>query len=350
MENLMNAMVFRGPENYSIEKVPVPKCPEKGLLIKVKACGLCGSDLRTLRSGHKNVKPPWILGHEVSGEVVETGTEYNGEFKIGELLAVAPVVYCGKCEFCLSGHFELCENIRELAQHWPGGFAEYMAIPREALALGNVRRVPNGLNPLYAAIAEPMSSCVHAHEKANVNFTDTVLIIGAGPIGAIHTNLAKLKGAKRVLIADILPHRLELIKPFGPDITINAAEVNLVEEVLKITDGKGPEVIITANPAPITQVQAIEMAKKGGRVLFFGGLPKDNSKPGIDTNLIHYKGLYVIGITTFAPRHHITALELLRSGKIQGEKLVTKTFPLHNFKSAVQEAINGEVLKAVIIP
>ncbi len=350
MNEFMNAMVFKGPGNYDVEKVKVPECPDKGLLIKVYACGLCGSDLRTLKSGHKNVTPPWILGHEVSGQIVETGANYTGDFKKGDIIAVAPVVYCGKCEFCISGKFELCENIREIAQHWPGGFAEYMAIPPEALKLGNVRKVPEGLDPLYAAIAEPISSCVHAHEKANVSFTDTVLIIGAGPIGAIHTTLAKLRGAKKVIIADILQQRLELIKPFEPDFIINASKVDLVESVLQITNGKGPEVIITANPAPITQVQAINLAKKGGRVLFFGGLPKDNSKPGIDTNLIHYKGLYVIGITTFAPRHNITALELLRSGKIDGKKLITKTFPLSDFKQAVQEAIEGKVLKTVIIP
>ena len=320
MKKTMKAMVFKGPGNYDVEDVPVPECPAKGLLIKVKACGLCGSDLRTLRSGHKKVKPPWIIGHEVSGEVIEVGKNYEGDFKIGDLLAVAPVVYCGKCEYCLAGNFEYCENIKELAQDWPGGFAEYMAIPYEALYLGNIRKIPEGLDPVYAAIAEPISSCVHAHEKANVTLGDTVVIIGSGPIGAIHTSLARIRGAKRVIVADILPQRLELIKPFGPDVVINASEVNLVEEVLKLTDGKGPEVVITANPAPITQVQAIEMCKKGGRVIFFGGLPKDNSKPGIDTNLIHYKGLFVIGLTTFAPRHNIMALELLRSGKIPGNK------------------------------
>jgi len=346
----MNALVFRGPDNYNVEKVPIHQCHPRGLLIKVKACGLCGSDLRTLRSGHKNVKPPWILGHEVSGEVIEIGKQYEGDFNPGDMLAVAPVVYCGKCEYCLAGMFEYCENIKEIAQHWPGGFTEYMVIPYEALWLGNIRKVPDGLDLIYAAIAEPMSSCVHAHEKANVTLGDTVVIIGAGPIGAIHTALVKIRGGKRVIIADILPHRLELIKPFEPDVLINASEVNLVEEVLRITDNKGPEVVITANPAPITQVQAIEMCKKGGRVIFFGGLPKDNSKPGIDTNLIHYKGLYVIGLTTFAPRHHIMALELLRSGKIPGEKLVTKTFPLYEFKQAVESAVEGKVLKAVLLP
>jgi len=346
----MRALVIKGPMQYDIENVEIPVCPDRGILLKVLACGLCGSDLRTIKSGHKNIKFPWIIGHEISGIVVETGCDYHGKWKIGDLLAVAPVVYCGTCDFCLAGKYELCENIREIAQTWPGGFAEYVAIPEEALALGTVQSVPEGLDPVIAAIAEPLSSCVNAQEKARIGLGDSVMIIGSGPIGCFHIALARARGAGTIIIADVFDERLELCKSFGPDITINASKVDLVEEVMKITNGKGVDVVITANPVGETQVQAIKMAKKGGRVVLFGGLPHGKSKPEIDTNIIHYRAIHLMGTTTFAPNHHKLALSLMANGRIPGDKMVTHRMPLSDFEKGLQLAINGKALKVVFIP
>lgn len=350
MSEKMRALVIKGPMQYDIENVEIPVCPDRGILLKVLACGLCGSDLRTIKSGHKNIKFPWIIGHEISGIVVETGCNYHGKWKIGDLLAVAPVVYCGTCDFCLAGKYELCENIREIAQTWPGGFAEYVAIPEEALALGTVQSVPEGLDPVIAAIAEPLSSCVNAQEKARIGLGDSVMIIGSGPIGCFHIALARARGAGTIIIADVFDERLELCKSFGPDITINASKVDLVEEVMKITNGKGVDVVITANPVGETQVQAIKMAKKGGRVVLFGGLPHGKSKPEIDTNIIHYRAIHLMGTTTFAPHHHKLALSLMANGRIPGDKMVTHRMPLSDFEKGLQLAINGKALKVVFIP
>ena len=137
---------------------------------------------------------------------------------------------------------------------------------------------------------------------------------------------------------------------FGPDVIIDASKVDLVEEVRRLTDSKGAEVIITANPVPVTQIQAVEMAKKGGRILLFGGLPKDSCKPGVDMNIVHYNALRLIGTTTFAPRHQIAALKLLASGRIPGDKLVTHRFALSDFKKGAAMAMEGKILKSVILP
>lgn len=350
MKETMKAVVVRAPMEFDVEDVPLPDVSEGGLLLKVHACGLCGSDLRTLRSGHRKVTFPWIIGHEISGEVVEVDDKYQGPWQEGDLLAVGPLAYCGVCDFCVSGRYELCANYREIAQAWPGGFAEYIAIPEECLRLGTIQRVPEGLDPAFAAISEPISSCVYAQEKGQVGLGDTVVIIGAGPIGCIHTSLARARGADRIFIADIVDDRLKLAEAFEPDITINAATTDLVEEVRRLTDGKGAEVIITATPAPIAVVQAVEMARKGGRILVFGGLPKDNSKPGVDMNTVHYNALHLIGTTTFAPRHQRIALRLMASGRIPADKLVTHRFPLSEFKQGVMSALEGKVLKAVFFP
>lgn len=120
----MKALVVRAPGQYAVEEVPVPAVPAGGMLVRVIACALCGSDLRTLRSGHRRVTFPWIIGHEICGTLVETGPRYKGPWRIGELLAVGPLAYCGICEFCLAERFELCTGYREIAQAWPGGLAE----------------------------------------------------------------------------------------------------------------------------------------------------------------------------------------------------------------------------------
>ena len=350
MKDQMRAVVVTAPGEYGLARTDRPACPEKGLLLRVLACGLCGSDLRTLRSGHSRITFPWIIGHEVAGLVVERGTGYRERWQVGDRLAVAPMVYCGECTACVAGRHELCENARELGQQWAGGFAEYMALPEEALRLGAIQPVPDGLDPVIAAVAEPAASCVNAQEKGQVGLGDTVVIIGSGPIGCIHTSIARARGAARVLIADVFPERLRLCAPFGPDDTIDASREDLVEAVMRRTAGRGADVVITANPVPQTQVQAVEMAAKGGRVLLFGGLPHDRSTPGIDTNRIHYRGLQLIGTTTFAPRHHVTALSLMQTGRIPGDRLVTHQMPLSRFEEGVALASGGKALKVVYIP
>ena len=349
-QETMKAVVVRAPMEFSVEEVPVPEAPERGLLLKVSACGLCGSDLRTLRSGHRKVTFPWTIGHEIAGEVSELGPDYRGQWQVGDELAVGPLAYCGVCDFCIDGQYELCINSREIAQHWPGGFAEYVGIPEPCLRLGTIQRKPEGLDPAFAAISEPMSSCVSAQEKGEVGLGDTVVIIGTGPVGCIQTSLARARGAYRIFVADIAPERLEMAEPFGPDETINAAETDLVEEVRRLTDGRGADVVVTATPAPVACVQAVEMARRGGRILVFGGLPKDNSKVSIDMNIVHYNALRLIGISTFAPRHQRVALHFMNSGRIPMDKLVTHRFPLAEFEEGARMALAGKVLKAVFIP
>lgn len=346
----MKAVVVRAPMDFGLEEVPKPECPPGGLLLKVVACGLCGSDLRTLRNGHRKVTLPWILGHEISGEVAELGDRYQGPWHRGDRLSVAPLVYCGRCDFCRSGQYELCEDYREIAQAWPGGFAEFLAIPAEAIERGTIRPVPENLDMLLAAIAEPVSSCIHAQEKGSIGLGDTVVIMGAGPIGCIHIALARARGADAIIAVDVNTHRLAQARRFQPDALVDATQGDVPNEIRKLTGGRGAEVVITANPSPQAQVQAVEMARKGGRILLFGGLPETDSRPQIDMNLVHYNALHVIGTTIFAPRHHRQALQLLADGRIDGQTLITHRGRLEDFSAIANEALEGRVCKAVIQP
>ncbi len=346
----MKAVIINAPGDYGIYDVERPNCPEGGMLVKVLAVGLCGGDLRTLRVGHHRVRLPYIVGHEVSGEVIELGQGYEGLWKQGDRLSIAPLVYCGKCDFCLHGVYELCNDYKELAQNWQGGFAEYMAIPREAVLRGTIQEIPRGLDPVHATIVEPLSSVVNAHEKGNTGPGDTVVIIGAGPIGTFHLELSRTRGAKTVIVADIDDNRLELMKSYNPDYLIHSHKTDLVKEVRDITQGYGADVVITANPVPETQIQAVEVAKKGGRILLFGGLPKDKSKPGIDMNLVHYNALQIIGTTIFAPKHNRVAMDLVASGKVSAEKFISHVLPLSEFVQGAQLALEGKARKIVFVP
>jgi L-iditol 2-dehydrogenase len=170
-------------------------------------------------------------------------------------------------------------------------------VPPEAIRLGVIERVPAGVDPGNAAIAEPISSCLNAQERGRIGLGDTVVIIGSGPIGCIHIVLARLHGADRVIIADINAERLRLAAPFEPDAAIDVSKMDIVSQVRRLTNGKGADVIVTATPAPTAVVQGVEMARKGGRILLFGGLPKDDSRPPVDMNLVHYNALSLIGTT-----------------------------------------------------
>ncbi len=162
--------------------------------------------------------------------------------------------------------------------------------------------------------------------------------------------LARLRGADKICVVDINQDRLRFAEAFEPDELLDATKIDLIDEVKKLTNRVGVDVVITATPAPIAVVQAVEIAKKGGRILLFSGLPKDDSKPPIDINTVHYKGLFLIGTTTFAPRHQILAIRLVNSKRLQIDKLITHRFPLSEFKQGALLALEGKVLKGIFFP
>jgi len=346
----MKAMVIHAPMEYGVEEKPIPQVTEGSMLVKVHACGLCGSDLRTMRYGHPKVTFPWTLGHEICGEVVETGPAYAGPWKRGERLSIGPAVYDPADPYTVAGRGELSSEVRELGQLWPGALAEHVLIPKAAVELGNIERAPESLPAEHAAVVESASSVVHAHERAQTGLGDTVLVMGAGPIGCLHVAVARARGAHRVYVSDLITERLEMARAFEPDGAFNAEKTDVAAELQAVTAGRGPDVIVRATPAGVAQVQAVETAAKGARILLFGGLPRDKSKPGVDMNLVHYKNLNLLGISVFAPRHFKTALQLIETGKIPVEKLVTHVFFLDEFNEGAQLALDGKALKVVFKP
>ena len=346
----MKAAIYRGPGDLKVEQVDEPQAKAGQLKLKIHACATCGTDAKIFHSGHPRLTPPQIIGHEIAGEVVEIGDGVTG-FKLGDRVQVIAAIPCGKCWACLEGRMTVCPNQLSMGYQFPGGFAEYMIVPEEVLNVDGVNHIPENVSYIEAAVVEPFACVLNAQQLAKVGEGDTVLVMGAGPIGCLHVRLARSLGAKQVFLADINGDRLKISADVvKPDAAIDMSKVDLAEEIKNLTGGKGPTVIITAAPSGQAQEQAIAMAAPGGRISFFGGLPKDKPIIQADSNLIHYKELTILGANGSSPAQNRQALGLIASGAVKVADLVTHQVSLDDVEKAIDYVISGESIKVVVLP
>jgi L-iditol 2-dehydrogenase len=231
-----------------------------------------------------------------------------------------------------------------------GGFAEYMRVPAQALRQGNVMPVRPDLDPAVAALIEPLACVLRGQRALGVRAGDAVLVLGAGPIGVMHLKLARLSGARRVLVSEPNPLRLELARSAGADRAINPAEEDLAAAVAAETGGQGADAIIVATAAHAAQEQAPRLAAIGGRINFFGGLPKDRPNITFDANLVHYRELIVTGTTACSTDDCRRSAEIVNSGRIDLSDLISGRFPLARAAEAFAAAEDGRSLKVVLEP
>jgi L-iditol 2-dehydrogenase len=348
-ETSMKAAVFYAPNDLRVESIPTPGISEDELLIKVAACAVCGSDVRTFRFGASNITKPVTMGHEITGTITRVGTRLNG-FSAGQRVAVAPAVPCGECHYCQRGIQTMCDNLRSIGYQYDGGFAEYMVVPHMAIKAGCVNPIPAELSFEQATLAEPLACAINAQELLAVQVEDVVAIFGSGPLGCIHANLAKVRGARKVILIDVQPQRLELARGFGADLFLTGDEESIRRGVMDATQGAGASVIIVAAPSAKAQEQALTVAAKQGRISFFGGLPKSSPCMSLNANLVHYKELFIMGAYGSKPRHNRLALELLATGRIQVSRLLGMAIPLERIQEGLQAISDGKVLKVVVQP
>ena len=345
----MHAAVYSGIGKIECREVEKPALGADDVLIKVKAAAVCGTDLRIFKSGHFAIKEGQerILGHEFCGEISEVGSNVKF-YREGMQVSIAPNVGCGVCRYCRMGAIHMCPEYVAIGISLEGGFAEYFNVPQKALLQGNLVPFTGSISFAEAALAEPLACCCNALESVKTRPGDNVLIVGAGPMGALHMQLNKLAGSNKVMIADISESRLELMKKFKPDVIINNSQQDLKEVVMEQTDGIGADVIITACPVPDIQRQSVEMAAKYSRINLFGGLPKGKEHVPINTNLIHYNGIILTGTTGASLAHHEFALGLIVNGKIDTNSIISKRFKIDDIKDAFDYTMSGEGLKTII--
>lgn len=346
----MKAGVVTGLEQIEVKEVPIPRIDANGVLVKVQACAVCGSDLRIFRSGNNRVKFPAIIGHEISGEVVEVGKNVT-KLEIGDRVAIGADVPCGECRFCEAGIGNNCQINYAMGYQFQGGFAQYIPLNKTVMNFGPVHKIPDQMSYEEAALAEPLGCVLNALELAPVQLGDTVVVIGAGAIGCMMSNVIKQMGASKLILVQRSKPRLEMAKKIvNGDVFVCSSEENAIKAVLRETDGLGADVVITSNPSPEAQADALLMAKNRARISFFGGLPKTEENVTLNTNVIHYKELMITGAHGAMPIHHLKAIELIASGMIDVKPFISKTFPLDELKEAIAYAESREGMRVVVKP
>lgn len=343
----MKAAVFEGIEKINVRELPIPQCEDGGMLVRVETCCICGGDMRNFHTGLRYGVQQQVMGHEIAGVVEEVGKNVT-RFKVGDRVAIAPDVSCGECYYCKRGLVNLCMDHKMLGTNWPGGFAQYIYLPPVVLSRGFVEHIPDNLSFDEAAIAEPASSVIACQERNDVSLGDTVVIIGDGPIGCLHIEVARARGASRIIMVGL--SRLDSVPQFNPDYIINSATQNPVEEVKKITKGLGADIVICAAPVTAIQEQAVEMVRKRGKVIFFGGVNKNNPMTTLNSNLIHYNEITVTGAFSYPATGLQKAVQLIAEGKISAKKYVTRFVKLNEIPEGIALAEQGKALRVAVKP
>ncbi|MHA1229614.1 MAG: zinc-binding dehydrogenase [Candidatus Helarchaeota archaeon] len=345
----MRAAVFYGPENVILEDYEVPKISDDEILVRIKAATTCGTDrklyLRKTKKYPSYFTPPSIFGHEVAGEIYEIGKNVKG-YEVGQRVYIHDSAPCLRCFYCKIGRHSLCDNI---TWNW-GTWAEYLRVPKEIIQCGNLVPIPNNLDFAEAALTEPLSCVLMGVERSNIGLGDTVVINGAGPIGLFWTNLVRNKGAKIIQI-DLDNERLKIAKKLGADITLNPKdEEDIIKAVKSHTDNnRGADIAVEAIGYPETWELTIQMARKGGLVNLFGG-PPPTSNITINTSLIHYNELTIIGVFHTTPRYVQSSINLLANKKIDTDVFITDKLKLDELDKILENLVKRKGIKTAIIP
>jgi len=343
------AAVFYGLRDIKIEKIDVPRIQPSWVLLKVRASGICGSDLHL----YKEETPfkieselgegKYVPGHELSGEIVELGSEVV-DLEVGERVGVEPQVGCGICHWCKVGWYNLCANFKLIGFYYLGGLAEYCAIPAEKCF-----RLPENVSFEEAATLDCISVAVHAVNKAGVSREDTVAILGAGTIGLFALQTAILAGARDVLVVGTHSFQLEVANRLGAATVVHARKENVVEKIMGATGGRGVDKIIEAAGGDSSTIaNGIDMARRRGTIVTTGIFVKPMSIDllGILTKELTLCGAWGYGYLTHMKEFAIS-LELLAKGKIVAGPLITHRYSLERVSEAYETAIDKEKTKSI---
>jgi L-iditol 2-dehydrogenase len=340
----VKAVVYLGPGELRYQEVETPLPGPGEVLIRNKAALTCGTDVKTFRRGHHLMKPPMLFGHEFSGQIAQVGEGVTG-FAEGMRVVAANSAPCNSCFYCQLGKHNLCESI---LYNW-GAFAEYVRVPARIVKT-NLYEIPPDLDYEEAALLEPLACVVLGNEAAGVSPGDTVVIAGGGgPIGLMHLQLARHDGAGHLVVTDLMDSRLQLAHRLGATHTINPTRDDPIRFVRKLTDGRGADVVIETSGVPEVWQTSIQLARKGGTVVMFGGCP-GGSQISIDTDSVHYGELTIKGVFHHTPRSVARALQLLSERVIEARPLISGRVPLRDTQAALEKMMSGEAIKLAIIP
>lgn len=341
----MKAAVLHSPGNYSLSAVPTPAAGSGELLLKVQANTICGTDLRLI-AGTKTagVRPGVILGHEFCGVIAEVGQGITG-YREGQQVSVSPAVVCDQCPQCQSGLENMCQNLRLFGYEFDGGLAQYVRIPVDAMQRGRVVATTHEVPPPLLALTEPLSCCLNGQRLTPVTPEMTVLVVGTGAIGLIHTALAVRTGAR--VIAAGREGRLAPALTMGADEATALSGADLQAFVMDRTGGLGADLVIVCASSLELATSALGLVRPGGAVNFFAGFPAGQMAP-MDANAIHYRQITVTGSSNARLQDHDNAVKLISTGELDLSSLVTHTFPLDRFEDALTAVRERRGIKVAV--
>jgi len=335
----MKVAMLQGPLSLKVEEMDRPKVGPADVLVKVAACGVCGTDVEAYL-GHQprgwTITYPFRMGHELAGTVVEVGNGVAG-VTVGDRVVPDGRLPCGSCHYCRRGQFSACQN----QGYFSGGLSQYAAYPARNLA-----RIPASVSFEEAAMTEPLACVVNGQSKVTVPTGGVAVVIGDGPIGLMHLQMLKHRGAYTIL-AGVTPHRLEAARQLGADVVANNTTDDVAKLVRDASAGRGADVVVNAVGKVFALKQAIDLAGRGGQVLFFAATMQPSVE--LDIDLVHYKELTLRGTYDSTIAQSEDALNLISKGIVKVAPLISHRLPLEEAQRGFEIARNQEGLKVLII-
>ena len=340
----MRVAKYYSRDDTRLEQMPVPEIGPGEMLVQVKVCGLCGSDLM---EWYADSKAPTVLGHEPVGFVSRLGRGVQG-FIPGDRVFVHHHVPCLVCHYCRRGNYSSCQTFKE-SRIYPGGFAEYIRVPAINVAR-DVLHLPEGLGFDEATLIEPFACAIRGMQRAGLQRGDTVLIIGAGVSGLLFAQLSRLWGAGLIMTSDLVGYRLQTAKKLGADCTVNPVEEDLETKLREVNEGRGADLVIVTPGSVGVMEQGLRLVGKGGTVLLYAPLPPGATLP-VEVHDLLFSEITLVSTYSCGPDETLTALEFIRRGRVQTEGLITHRFGLDEVGEAMRLAVQaGESLKIVVVP
>jgi threonine dehydrogenase-like Zn-dependent dehydrogenase len=335
----MLAATYQQGGVFAVREVRVPEIGPDGLLLRVRAASICGTDVKIIRNGHRKLRDGQsiVLGHEFIGTVERAGDNVTG-YRAGRRVGVVPNAGCGHCAACIRGQANYCPQYTAFGIDRDGGHAAFVEIPGPFLAQGNVVPLPDEVSDREASLLEPFSCVVNGVRVSRIELGDAVAIFGAGPIGLMHLMLARIAGAARLIVVDPLDDRLRRARELGCDATINPAREDL-----------GADVIITACPVADVQSQAVGLLAPYGRLCLFGALPRGSASVPVDSNAVHYGNFIVTGSTGGSALDYRAALRLAAGKRVDLAAVISNVYSLADLDAAYRTALAGAAGKIVLL-
>ncbi len=335
---------YYGLHRLVMEEDIAPQPGPGDVVIRVVACGICATDLKTYNRGHALISAGAVLGHEVVGTIAQVGADGSG-WQPGERVAVAPYVACGTCYFCQRGRFTLCEHLFDSALE-PGGFVEYARVPALLVQHG-MHRLPGTVDDAVGTLAEPLACCIHAMDAMALASGCSLLIIGDGPMGLLQAELARTLGVSPIIVSGATPFRLDRAQR-AADVILNGPTVNLADEVRRLTGGYGVDAVIVSVPEPRLVQDAMAVVARGGVINLFAGLPSQTELT-VEAYRLHYDEVRLFGTFGFGPDDFRRAVEMLGSQAVHVDGIVTKTVPFAELAQAFENASPERSIKSVAV-